>query len=73
MLTGNNTTIGRDSQLLTILDKLQKLLDDSTSPYLWTMVMESILNASTYMEKPTDLVQPNLITRIIIFKVNKLN
>lgn len=31
--------------------------------------MESILNASTYMEKPTDFVQPNLIARIILFKV----
>ncbi|CAD8202944.1 unnamed protein product [Paramecium pentaurelia] len=69
LLTGNNTTIGRDSQLLSILDKLQKLLDDSTSPYLWTIVMESILNASTYMEKPTDFVQPNMIARIIMFKI----
>ncbi|CAD8125667.1 unnamed protein product [Paramecium sonneborni] len=69
LLTGNNTTIGRDHQLLSILDKLQKLLEDSQSPYLWTIVLESILNASTYMEKPTDFVQPNLIARIIIFKI----
>ncbi|CAK91739.1 unnamed protein product (macronuclear) [Paramecium tetraurelia] len=69
LLTGNNSTIGRDYQLLSILDKLQKLLDDTRSPYLWTIVMESILNASTYMEKPTDLVQPNMITRIILFKI----
>ncbi|CAD8172789.1 unnamed protein product [Paramecium pentaurelia] len=69
LLTGNNTTIGKDHQLLQILDKLQILLEQTTQPYLLTIAMESILNASTYMEKSTDFVQPNLIARILIVKI----
>ncbi|CAD8178976.1 unnamed protein product [Paramecium octaurelia] len=73
LLTGNNTTIGKDHQLLQILDQLQKLLEETTSPYLWTIVLESILNASTHSDKPTDFVQPNLIARIILFKIPFIN
>ncbi|CAK84740.1 unnamed protein product (macronuclear) [Paramecium tetraurelia] len=73
LLTGNNTTIGKDHQLLSILDQLQKLLEETTSPYLWTIILESILNASRHTDKPTDFVQPNLIARIILSKIPFIN